>query len=107
VDLTFLDIRHIISHEDGGNYEKRENNLKLGPPVYDVGTLSSSSRRSVKPPLPSVVSMATRCGLDGPEIESQWGRDFPHPSRPALQSTQPPIKRVPDLFTRNKAAGGT
>ena len=24
-----------------------------------------------------------RYGLDGPVIESQWGRDFPHPSRPA------------------------
>jgi hypothetical protein len=24
------------------------------------------------------------CGLDGPGIESMWGRDFPHPSRPTL-----------------------
>ena len=30
------------------------------------------------------VGIATRYGLDGPRIESQWGgRDFPHPSRPA------------------------
>jgi len=28
--------------------------------------------------------MATLCGLDGPGIESQWGRDFLHPSRLAL-----------------------
>jgi hypothetical protein len=29
--------------------------------------------------------IATRYGLDGPGIESQWGgREFPHPSRPAL-----------------------
>ena len=27
---------------------------------------------------------ATRYGLDGLGIESWWGRDFPHPSRPAL-----------------------
>jgi hypothetical protein len=29
--------------------------------------------------------------LDGPGIESRWGRDFPQPSRPALGLTQPPI----------------
>jgi len=28
--------------------------------------------------------MATGYGLDGPEIESRWRRDFPHLSRPAL-----------------------
>jgi hypothetical protein len=27
-----------------------------------------------------VVGIATRYGLDGPGIESRWGRDFPHPS---------------------------
>ena len=32
----------------------------------------------------SSVGIATRYGLDGPGIESRWGRDFPHPSRPAL-----------------------
>jgi hypothetical protein len=30
-----------------------------------------------------VVGIATRYGLDGPGIESRWGRDFPHLSRPA------------------------
>ena len=30
----------------------------------------------------SSVDTATRYGLDGPGIESRWGRDFPHPSRP-------------------------
>ena len=25
----------------------------------------------------SIVSIATGYGLDGPEIESRWGRDFP------------------------------
>ena len=40
----------------------------------------------------SVVGIASRYGLDGPGIESQWGRDFPHLSRPALGPTQPPIQ---------------
>jgi hypothetical protein len=46
----------------------------------------------------SSVGIATRYGLDRPEIESWWGRDFPHPSRSALGSTQSPIQWVPGLF---------
>ena len=36
----------------------------------------------------SVVSIATCYGLDGPGIESRWGRDFTHPSRQALGPNQ-------------------
>jgi len=43
----------------------------------------------------SSVGIATRYGLDGSEIESRWRWDFPHPSRPALRPTQPPIQWVP------------
>jgi len=53
----------------------------------------------------SAVCIATRYGLEGPGIESQRGRDLPHPSRPALGPTQPPTQRVPGLFLGGKAAG--
>ena len=36
----------------------------------------------------SVVGIPTGDGLDGPGIESRWGRVFPHLSRPALGPTQ-------------------
>jgi hypothetical protein len=52
----------------------------------------------------SAVGIATRYGLDGPGIESRWGRDFPHPSRPPLRPTQPPTPWVPGL-SRVKATG--
>ena len=53
----------------------------------------------------SSVGRATRYGLGGLGIESQWGRNIPNPSRPALGPTQPPIKCIPGLFPGGKAAG--
>ena len=50
------------------------------------------------------VGVATRYGLDGPRIESRWGRDFPHPSRPTLG---PPslLYNGYRVFPGGKAAG--
>jgi hypothetical protein len=45
----------------------------------------------------SSVGIAARYGLDGPGIESLWGRDIPHPSRLVLRPTQPPMQWVSGL----------
>ena len=45
----------------------------------------------------SSVGIATGYGLDVSGIESQWGRDFLHLSRPALGPTQPPVQWTPGL----------
>jgi hypothetical protein len=42
----------------------------------------------------SSVGIATGYGLDGSGIESRWGRDFPHLSRPALGPTQHPVQWI-------------
>ena len=68
----------------GGLREKWEGNIKVGLKELNRGR-------------DSAVGIATRYGLDGRGIESWWWRDFPHPSRPALGPTQPPVQWVPCL----------
>jgi hypothetical protein len=41
-----------------------------------------------------VVRIATAYWLDGPGIESLWGRDFPHLFRPALRPTQFRVRTI-------------
>jgi hypothetical protein len=41
----------------------------------------------------SSVGIAIGYRLDGPGIESRWGQDFPHLSRPDLGPTQPPVQQ--------------
>jgi hypothetical protein len=55
--------------------------------------------------LGSVVRIAPGYGLDGLGIESRWGRDFLHLSRPALGLTQPPIQWVPGLSRHKEWRG--
>jgi hypothetical protein len=45
----------------------------------------------------SSVGIANGYGLDGPGIESRWGRHFLHLFRPALGPIQLPVQRVPGL----------
>ena len=59
----------------------------------------------VTPGWDCVVSIATHYGLDGPGIESWWGRDILHLSRMALRATQPPVQWVPGLFPWDTVAG--
>jgi hypothetical protein len=45
----------------------------------------------------SSVGIEAGYGLDGPGIESRWGRDFSHTSRPDLGPTQPPVQWAPGM----------
>ena len=54
----------------------------------------------------TVVGIATGYGLDSPEIEYRWGRDFPRLSRPTLGPTQPPVYNGYRVFSRGKERPG-
>jgi hypothetical protein len=54
----------------------------------------------------SSVGVATRYGPDGLGIQYWPGRDFLHPSRLGLGTTQPPIHWVPGLFPRGSSGLG-
>ena len=55
--------------------------------------------------LSNVGGIGTVYGLDRPRIESRWGRDFPHLSRPSLGPTHPPVNGY-GVFPRSKERPG-
>ena len=59
--------------------------------------LSQGNQKSASWHQAEECKLVTRYGLDGPGIESRWGRDISHPSGLALGPTQPPIQWVPSL----------
>jgi hypothetical protein len=50
-----------------------------------------------------LVCIATRYRLNGPGIESRWGRDVPHPPSPVLEHPHLPTQGAPRLFPGDKA----
>jgi len=54
----------------------------------------------------SSVGIATGYELDSPGIESRWGRDFSHLSRPALRITQPACTMGTGSFSGDKSGRG-
>jgi hypothetical protein len=90
-----ITLAHVLSHASsyGICSEKSGNATSFSPSISDSGGPGSS------------VGIATYYGLDGPGIESRWGRDFSHTSRPSLGPTQPPVQWVPALSRGGKEAG--
>jgi len=79
--------------------------MKLVPPSLPRSSDVSSSFWFINKILINInimytqwAGIATGYGMDGPGIDSRWGRDFPHLSRPVMGSTQPPVRWAPGLF---------
>jgi len=101
-----VDLRSLIAD---GRIRSQASTSGICGEQSDIVTVSASSSIHSTNGIPmgqdSSVGIATRYGLDGPGIESQWRRDFLHPSRPSLGPIQPPVEWGPGIFTGGKAAG--
>ena len=89
--LMFLDLMTTVP--DGA----RVVNLTYRPPIASENAPRKRLRLPCQCGPGSSAGIATRYGLDGPGIESRWGRNFPHLSRTSLGSIQPPVQQVPGL----------
>ena len=74
-------------------------------PLFSKGLKINSNYIKIFVGRDSSVCIATRYGMDGPGIESWFGRDFPHLSRPTLGPTQPSMQWVPGSFPGVKRPG--
>ena len=79
------------------NAHNKYNTLKYQTCFIDVLVLYTITTCTIIMGWDSSVGIVTRYGLDGLGLESEWGRDYPHPSRPALGHSQPPIQWVQAL----------
>jgi hypothetical protein len=82
------------------NCELQKNTNRTYLKFFDHIQLSTKSLNAGRD---GIVGITTAYGLDGPGIESRWGRDFPYLSRLALRITQPPVRWVPGLSQREGA----
>jgi len=72
--------------------------VRTGDPQTLSATVQTCRPESAQPTFHLYTHTHTYiCGVDDPGIQSQWGRDFPHQSRPDLGPTQLPIQWVPGL----------
>jgi hypothetical protein len=84
-------IRGYFAKPNGFREQKRLGNTAVGiAGLENSGSFKDFGRIPSGPG--SSVGVATDYGLDGPGIESRWGRDFLHLSRTALGPTQPPVQ---------------
>ena len=58
--------------------------------AFDYVTLEEEGTMILQTGRDSSLGIVTRNVLDGPRIESRWGRDFPHLSPLVLGPAQPP-----------------
>ena len=94
IKVSALHVTQFVSHRDNTDWVGLSTLVNSRCLLWDVYTVGGGNiNKNVG--RGSSVGMETRYGLDGPGIESMWGRDFPHPSSPTLWPTQPPVQRVP------------